>query len=456
MVKLALEGAGVVAGAAVIVVGMRGRRTSSNTFCRSCGYDVTNLPGEVVTCPDCKADLSQANSIRYGERRRDWRIVAIGGVVALIALGFGVAQIFSAGVDWPKYMPNWLLVERAASDSSSTEGVLSEAMIRIRTVSLSDAQTRDLVGRALAHQGDTAQSWLGDWGSVIEAARAVGKADSAQWQEYWRRGVSPHALVRKTIRQGGPLPIAFGLGELRLGDEAVACTCRLNVAALTIDGVAWTHDLPALDFHLNRDTQQMMRGLGEAPAGVTLTPGDHVAQLVIGVKVWGYPEEATVKVPDPWQTTLSLPFHVVSANERPDVTPVTDPALGEAVNKSIFADKYVEIIKENGRPTVVVKGTCVKLPIDVAAVAQIKWNDQAFVSIGYMALQQGLEAGSSWSARGPLPPGLDQQVQSVTVQLVPTSNAAERTLGMTRVWGTPIPLGEHPLLWLPQNGPTGR
>jgi hypothetical protein len=259
--------------------------------------------------------------------------------------------------------------------------------------------------------------------------------------------------VRTTVRQGSPLPVEFTLENVRLGDEAGKCDCGLALASLTVDGVAWMHDLKPLQLPLAREVRDTMRGLAYPPQGVTLAPGEHVARLAFTVQVSGYPEAAAGKVPDPWQTTVTLPFHVVDATQPSAVTLVPDPALADAVNKSIFPDKFMEVIDEDGRLTLVVKGTYLKLPIDVAAQAQVRWGDRPFVPVGYVALRQGLDASSTWSAKCPLPAGLDDQVKSVTLQLVPSSAAAERTIDMTRVWQDPIPLGEHSLFWVTARRP---
>jgi hypothetical protein len=100
-----------------------------------------------------------------------------------------------------------------------------------------------------------------------------------------------------------------------------------------------------------------------------------------------------------------------------------------------------------------VKGSYLKLPLDVAAQVQVKWGTHPFVPVGYVALRQGIEGGDAWLAKCPLPEGLDDQVKAVTLRLVPSAAAAERTLDMTRVWQNPIALDDHYLYWMTARRP---
>jgi hypothetical protein len=52
-----LSGGLFIAGAALLFVGLRGRRLDDHPLCRRCGFDVFGTPEPQTACPECGADL---------------------------------------------------------------------------------------------------------------------------------------------------------------------------------------------------------------------------------------------------------------------------------------------------------------------------------------------------------------------------------------------------------------
>jgi hypothetical protein len=454
LVFLALAGFGVLAGLVVALLGLRGRKINNHTFCRTCGVDVTDLPGDVVVCPGCKADLSQASAMRYGARRRDRRLVAAGLALAVLAAGISVYRVVSTpGVNWPKWSPTWLLVHRARGSDPQTSPTLVELMIRIKLKEVTDAKTHELVRRGLEQQADANQPWLADWGSLLESAQAAGKTEASQWLDYWRHGVSPKVRVRAAVRPGAVLPIEVALASPRLGAQAGRSICRMTLTTLSVDGVAWADDAQPIDLPLSADAAGAIHALAHAPKGVVLAPGGHVARAVVRVEVFHYPEDSETRPPGPWDSDCQAPFEVVAAGKAAGVALVDDPSLAQGVDKAVSAARQVEVTEEGGALTLLVKGNYFKLPIDVAGQVQIKWGTHPFTPVGFIALHRGVEGADAWSVTCPLPAGLDPSVKTVTVRLLPSEAAAESTVDMNRIWKNPIPLDDHYLFWPAQTQP---
>ena len=454
MVFLAIAGVGALAGLVVALLGLRGRRANDHTFCRNCGVDVTDLPGDVVVCPGCKADLSQASAMRYGKRRRDRRLVAAGLALAVLATGIGAYRVASTpGVNWPKWLPTWLLVQRARGNDPQTGPTLVELMIRIKLGQVADAKTHELVRRGLEQQADADHPWLADWGSLLESAQAAGKTGASQWLDYWRHGLTPKVRARASVRPGALLPIEVVLANPRLGALAGRSICRMTLTTLSVDGVAWADDAQPIDMPLSADAAGAIRALAHAPAGVVLAPGAHVARAVVRLEVSHFPEDAHVQPPGPWDSDCQAPFNVVAAGQAAGVTLVDDPALAQAVDKAISAGRLIEVAEEGHALRLAVKGNYFKLPIDVAGQVQIKWGTHPFAPVGFVALRRGGEGADTWSVTCPLPAGLDPSVKTVTLRLLPSAAAAESTVDMTRIWKNPIPLDDHYLFWPAQTQP---
>ena len=59
----------LLAGAVLLVIGLRGRRVGDHPVCRRCGFDLFGNPA-AARCPECGADLGVSGAVRTGHLRR--------------------------------------------------------------------------------------------------------------------------------------------------------------------------------------------------------------------------------------------------------------------------------------------------------------------------------------------------------------------------------------------------
>ncbi len=78
-----LAAVGLIAGGALVAVGLRGRRVGDHPHCRRCGFDLHGLPVGFGRCPECGATVETAGGLigsatqigrRERRRRAEWRI----------------------------------------------------------------------------------------------------------------------------------------------------------------------------------------------------------------------------------------------------------------------------------------------------------------------------------------------------------------------------------------------
>ena len=226
---LTLAAVGLLAGGALVAVGVRGRRVGDHPHCRRCGFDLHGLPVGFGRCPECGATVETAGGLigsatRTGRRERrrraiGWGVVLGGpGVVWLGLLGATVVP----GLNATAHSPAWLL-ERQAGLSSYFGGPAAAAELerRYSAGALSDAAVKRIAAGFLDDQADAALPWVAAKGDFIESARSAGLLTEAQWQRYGEGAFAPAVSIRPKARAGQGLPINLETGVLRLGSASM-------------------------------------------------------------------------------------------------------------------------------------------------------------------------------------------------------------------------------------------
>lgn len=99
-----------VAGTWLLKRGVWPRRSGETPHCANCGY--TLLGVDLAVCPECGADLKESAAILHGERHRKPAVGWLGLILALAALGCGIAWVVRASADlaWYQIRPfTWIL-----------------------------------------------------------------------------------------------------------------------------------------------------------------------------------------------------------------------------------------------------------------------------------------------------------------------------------------------------------
>lgn len=141
-------------GAALLTLGLRGRRINDHPICRRCEFDLVGVYPDADRCPECGRELDGPRQIRTGQRRRGRKSIAIGLLLLLVPVLSGAAFAWSAwrGVSLYSYAPDWYLIFAAGDDPADWGPPLGgEFLLRIRSRELSARAGEILAERTTAH-----------------------------------------------------------------------------------------------------------------------------------------------------------------------------------------------------------------------------------------------------------------------------------------------------------------
>lgn len=148
------SGAGLAVSAALIVLGLHGRRVDSAPRCRSCGYNLTGLGSS--RCPECGG--STDNPLRGSRLRRPGLLRFGYGLLAIsVVLGAGAGLVRSGVVAPIRYAPlTWLLNDMEDGSEGAANAAASEILRRLEGGTPAQADIRRIARRCLAIQAATA------------------------------------------------------------------------------------------------------------------------------------------------------------------------------------------------------------------------------------------------------------------------------------------------------------
>src|SRR5688500_12979417 len=147
----------LVAAAALLRVGLRGRRVDDHPVCRKCGFDLFGLPPEASNCPECGALLREGKAVRVGNRQRRGGMLAAGLVILLLSSGWlgTVGWVAVRGTDWEQYKPvGWVVRDARGGDPVVRDKALTRLIALSATAKLSAEQAAPLADHALGLQAD--------------------------------------------------------------------------------------------------------------------------------------------------------------------------------------------------------------------------------------------------------------------------------------------------------------
>ena len=198
-------------GVALLWLGLRGRRVDDHPICRRCGFDLFGRPPGSDHCSECGADLTKPRTIRDGRRVRRGGMIAVGALLLAIALtvggGAGVA-VYSVQ-DWQPHKPVWWLareIEPGRGDQAVRTAAISELLLRLANVRLTQAEVDAVADKVLDMQADPKKPWHNGFGDFLESARALKMLSDERWQRYGRQATQFTLEVRQWVRMGDPIP----------------------------------------------------------------------------------------------------------------------------------------------------------------------------------------------------------------------------------------------------------
>ena len=217
-VVVAIAALALLAGLAMLVLGLRGRRVDDHPLCRRCGFDLTGLPATSDRCPECGRPTTRA---RIGHRRRRAGPIALGAMlVALALLAGGVVGVGRVrGVDWRDDLPTWWLLRETTHDAVADRADPIDRLIARDATSPLSADRRVALARAIvAVQRDVRVPWKTTWGDWV-AQRVVDRGLPDDVRDAFVANLFADAVVtvRPIVRQGDELPVKVTVRRTRGG-----------------------------------------------------------------------------------------------------------------------------------------------------------------------------------------------------------------------------------------------
>jgi hypothetical protein len=225
-------GAAWMAAVALAVWAFRGRLVGDAPHCRHCKYNLTGLTSN--NCPECGFAITVAGVIS-GYRQRRTALLAIGAALAFVsASGLGLITYGRVTrVVWYTYSPVSLLLRMARENDGRA---FAELHRRTWSDTLPHTKMPEVVSTALAEHGtETSASSAAGWANILTMLRDRGCLTSDQVAKFYGQLARVTLRVRRTIRQGDPIPYSVLLDD-RSGS---ALQGRLKLAIRTS---AWRRD----------------------------------------------------------------------------------------------------------------------------------------------------------------------------------------------------------------------
>ena len=424
-----LAGCGFLAGAALLALGLFGRRSSITVACRSCRFDLSGSHGAAV-CPECGADLTRPRAFLNRPYIRRPVLITLASLLILISLiGGGSAWYLNAKPNLNAFKPTWWLTREAENlDAQRGGAALNELLARQTAGKLSASSLERLLRGALARQADPSALWLPQWGRLVEAARASRLIDDQQWGEYILRGVAITPSARKKIRLGSPVIVSLTVAPRRLSDASSIAT--LQIARPTPESPD-----PEPVF-----LPSVSGGGGYSRSSFPLPPREHLGPqtLRISLRVGVSNNRSWKKADRVYDKSLDfeLPIEVVPA-ESTLVTMIDDPAMQPRIDAAIGPPRIdAEQPTAAGRLVSVMydlKG----FPVAAAFNTTFRWTSpdgtrREFSNPG-PTFQAGATGGFGWGLEIP-----NFDASTVDLILIPDLKAAENDPNIEEIWGRPI------------------
>jgi hypothetical protein len=468
----------VLGGAALVALGLRGKRLNDHPTCRDCGFDLSGAAPGTVTCPECGAGLKRAKGIRVGQRRRRPVFIAVGallvGLPLLMIATAGWALLTGAEID--QYKPLGLLTWEARHTSAARmTSIAKELNRRVSKRLLSAAQRDSAVKTALAIQEDVSKPWCPEWGDLVEDARVDGVLAKDDDERFRRNAAVLEWKVRPKVRAGDAVPIVATVKEARVGSSS-SYMAIAHMTASTIDGkasgpvrrkeeigITFVESPQQTSFQLfGPKSPWGMGGMGgwvyripnEVQLAEAAPAGRHECEVTLRVKTiqqptgsYTWPDLRSQKAGDIKEFTSNLAFESIPADADPiETVPPTEEMTGKLQalmrpqpimlwepppGESGFGHTYYSNIQFS------IDG----LPVGVAYTVSVKTGNKT-IKVGRFT--SGISAENAQAAYGP---GMDKmrfaqgdlsgvgKAKTVTVILTPSVDAAKRTIDLTKIYG---------------------
>lgn len=341
----------VVGGIFLIRAGLRGRRINDHPICRRCRFDLVGLTGPTDStnaeprpasrperCPECGTSLTgitrrARRAVIDGERKKRWRLFALGVVLLLSGLttGFWLSYKPLAKFPWTTWMPDWVLAEMVDSPNTARSKLVAQEILqRIRLDRFATSSENRAVRSLLRMQADSSVAWTAHMGDIIEGARAAGQVGDEAWAAYASNSVALSAKPHDSVEPGFPLRWMVA-AEFRAGSrmwiqdstqQPRGLFVVLEPQFLTLEnGDRFETQGAPFPLAVHMGLVAFLAADVEVPR---LPPGDYSGMLTFRLRAGAGFDPKTQDLGDPVcvDRLLSIPvqFTVVAENQRPSNT----------------------------------------------------------------------------------------------------------------------------------------
>ncbi|QYK47648.1 MAG: hypothetical protein KF838_12750 [Phycisphaeraceae bacterium] len=482
----------VIGGILLIRAGLRGRRVNDHPICRRCRFDLVGLGAASVAdtpdtalesgatkyqptshpdrCPECGTELTgntrrARRAVINGERRKRWRLFALGLVLLLSGLttGFWLSYKPLAKFPWTTWMPDWVLAAMIDSPHSTRGATVGrEIMLRLQNNRFSASSTDRTISSILAAQADPNVLWSPVMGDIVERARANGVVSDDAMSAYIQRSFTATARVRPRVGKDERLAwetvVMFGrtgngLGHARAGKPEFVLNLKSSKHALVMpggsyrelsDGGSWSR------FVSNSSTSNT----GAFEHG--LPPGRH--EITFLVRLSGHENMDTHLTNSPPAAIYVQDVEIPIAFEVVDSTQIAgsvDESQREAVERAFV----VSLLEIKPDPPEAARGNQegiderIRLHID-ARSPPLPYAFEVTMRLGERAIPMGRMVGDAMKGHiihglfdaDPLMSPIHEPLPPLaTIILTPNPDLAKHRVDIAEIWGDSITIKDVPI-----------
>jgi hypothetical protein len=419
----------LIAGVALVWLGVRGRRVDDHPICRRCGFDLFGRPDGSDRCAECGADLAHPRALRDGRRER--RRGLLGGGVALllvaVALAGGKGYTAYLASDVQSNKPAWWLVrELDSGDPAVAAAAAQELSSRVLTRTLVQRHIDNAADRLLERQADEQRTWDPAFGNFIDGARQANQLDDARYHRYAAQAARFALIVRPRINRGDPLPFAICELPARVGSRSSLKVIYTTTGS--IDGLVVAGRVSSLTLLTDNDHDTVASAMSLAPnVADQLADGRHEAKVVVHLEFHSTSDRPET-TPLLWtKKVLTAPFELLPADPSA-VEVARDDALRPTIERAVRVTQADYRKWSEDELQIALRLDTV--PVDVAFDAFVRTADGTEHPVTSIATVAGAEksAVAGGSIAIPNLPG------DVEVVLRPSVRAAKRTTDVFGVW----------------------
>lgn len=436
----------VLTGAALLVIGLRGRRDGRDPHCRRCGYNLTGLDRAApeARCPECGDGLGGPRAVRMGRRARRGRPLAWGATLFLLGaapLSGSVAALFYR-VDLYGLLPVSVMIHDLRDPDSPT---FSRALVQLHSRFYRGELTAEQVSKiadialnlqtAPTERPGVSRPLIGLLGAFYTRRLLTPE----QTQRMFENAVQFAELrVRPTVICGWEFPVVAS-SQLRFPGRIADVTVR--AAELRVKrSDAGERDAPAPEIRRSVEPGADVAYVRVASAG------SYQVEYDAEVEIRSLP---TSRRPEPvllYRRALTLRGSITALAEMPPeyVRLLRQPELGTVMTDAVRLTR-ADILAPTEPGAAPLLSLAIRfepeLPVAVAFDVRAV-GGAAEERIGFASSQArprfGRDVVLEW-ALPPVPPAV------LTIRLRSSAEAAHATLDLAEIWGGALEFEDVPL-----------